>query len=422
MSLMIGVVGFGLQLLIGIGISRTLGAHGYGVYSFSLLVASVLIIPVDSGIATFLLRKSSINAYNREYEKFSENLLHGLVLTLLVTLIAMALVWLTGEMGGGFGGKLVALRHVLPIILILALTKITLSAVYSVQKVNKGQIVTMIVQPVVILAGVAWLFIAGASQHPRTQPENMLWVQLFAGVVVLFANLWLFSEFLTRLSARDAWQNFHLKDMKGIVLLTITGGIGWLTAQTDMLLMGIYMSPAELGIYKIAATAASVTNFSLVAANTILAPVIANYYSEKKFEEIEKIMKISVIFTTSIVVLTGVVIIFFGKVIINFLFGAEFGFAYYPMLILIFGQLVNCASGSVGVVLNMTGHEAHALRGTAVSGVFNIIVCVLLIPRWGAIGASIASASSLILWNAIMLHLARRKVGLRISLLSLWIK
>ena len=126
--------------------------------------------------------------------------------------------------------------------------------------------------------------------------------------------------------------------------------------------------------------------------------------------------------TTIIVATIAVILVIFGKYLIHMLFGVDFEPAYYPMLILVGGQLINCVAGSVGMVLNMTGHEVQALRGSTLCGLFNIVACALLIPRWGAMGAATASAASLVLWNLLMLYLVKRTVGMRCSLIGVWLR
>ena len=56
-------------------------------------------------------------------------------------------------------------------------------------------------------------------------------------------------------------------------------------------------------------------------------------------------------------------------------------------------------SGSVGVILNMTGKEKVFRNILSIALVINITLNILLITKFGIEGAAIASATSMIFWN-----------------------
>jgi O-antigen/teichoic acid export membrane protein len=97
-------------------------------------------------------------------------------------------------------------------------------------------------------------------------------------------------------------------------------------------------------------------------------------------------------------------------------FGAEYESAYVPLVILCVGQLVNASMGSVGALLNMTGHERDTTKSILVAAVVNVALNLSLVPHWGIIGAAVATASTLTVWNLIMWHKVRARIGIEPSL------
>jgi O-antigen/teichoic acid export membrane protein len=81
------------------------------------------------------------------------------------------------------------------------------------------------------------------------------------------------------------------------------------------------------------------------------------------------------------------------------LFGQEFVIAKTTLLILLIGQAVNAMSGSVGLILQMTGKEKVYQNILLIALVFNIMLNLFLIPKFGIEGAAIASAFSFLFWN-----------------------
>ena len=94
------------------------------------------------------------------------------------------------------------------------------------------------------------------------------------------------------------------------------------------------------------------------------------------------------------------------------LFGQEFVSGSPALIILSGAQLVNAAAGSVGLTLMMTGHERSTAYGLFVSAVVNVVLNAVLIPQFGVVGAAVATATSTILWNVLLIIEVYRKLGI----------
>jgi O-antigen/teichoic acid export membrane protein len=81
------------------------------------------------------------------------------------------------------------------------------------------------------------------------------------------------------------------------------------------------------------------------------------------------------------------------------IFGEQFKTGSAALIILAGGSLVNALTGSVGVLLQMTGRQKEYNYIVITAAGINIALNIILIPAYGIIGAAIASASSKILQN-----------------------
>jgi len=77
-------------------------------------------------------------------------------------------------------------------------------------------------------------------------------------------------------------------------------------------------------------------------------------------------------------------------------------------------KLINAACGSVGFLLNMTGHETETAKVIGTAAVFNVVMNLLLAPRFGLQGAAVATAVTFLLWNALLWRFAARCLGIRL--------
>ena len=194
----------------------------------------------------------------------------------------------------------------------------------------------------------------------------------------------------------------------------LTAAMHLVISQTDIVMLGIMKSEADVGIYSVAVKLALLTSAILIAFNTIIAPKFSELYYSGKIDELAYIAKkaAKLIFWTTTPIL--LVLIFFGKGILS-VFGDKFVVAYWALFFLVIGQFVNSAAGSVGYLLNMTGHQI-AFRNIILSaGALNILLNYFLIPHYGIYGAAIASMVCISLWNITASIYVKAKFGFRIA-------
>ena len=80
-------------------------------------------------------------------------------------------------------------------------------------------------------------------------------------------------------------------------------------------------------------------------------------------------------------------------------------------------QVVNFATGSVGYLLTMTGHQKIAIQLLLSCALLTSLLCFLLIPLWGKEGAAIAAGVNNIVLNVAMSIAVYRKTGINSTLL-----
>jgi len=83
------------------------------------------------------------------------------------------------------------------------------------------------------------------------------------------------------------------------------------------------------------------------------------------------------------------------------------------------GQAIAASAGSQLYVITMTGHEWSAARLLIGSAAFSAAASIVLIGLIGPTGAAIATAASLVLWNATMARFLRRRLGILPGVLAL---
>jgi O-antigen/teichoic acid export membrane protein len=86
--------------------------------------------------------------------------------------------------------------------------------------------------------------------------------------------------------------------------------------------------------------------------------------------------------------------------------------AWLVLLILSAAKVVAVWSGSCGLVLQFTGHQASMLRVSLLTSPLFFVLAIPATMRYGPIGVAAAAALITSLQNVIMVLLARRKTGM----------
>ena len=188
-------------------------------------------------------------------------------------------------------------------------------------------------------------------------------------------------------------------------------GFQFIITQIDALMIGIFMGSENAGFYTAASRIAVLITFGIASVNAVVAPMIAQYYSQQKFHELQRIVSIAAkgIFLFA---LTAAIILFaFGKLILG-LFGSGFNVAYLSLVILLIGQLIDSLAGSVGYLMTMTGHQREVMYVMGGCAVLNILLNMVMIPAFGLQGAAIVTTTTIALWNIILVKRVRVNLGI----------
>jgi O-antigen/teichoic acid export membrane protein len=203
----------------------------------------------------------------------------------------------------------------------------------------------------------------------------------------------------------------HASLLKTSLPMMVSTLMTLIIGQTGVLLIGVFQNEADAGYYSVAVKLATLTAFILNAVNSMVGPKFAELYHSDKLDSLFYIAKKSakLIFWTTSPLL--IVLLCFGKPILELVFGEEFGVAYWPMFMLIVAQFIHTCSGATGLFMNMTDHQNQFSKIMIVFATTNILLGILLIPLMGINGAAVAGMLSLGGWNVATLVFIKRKYG-----------
>ena len=208
----------------------------------------------------------------------------------------------------------------------------------------------------------------------------------------------------------------HIKNLTGFsfwIFLTASGSLVF--SYADTILIGYFMSNADVGIYRTAFQLTAVATFTTLAFHTVLYPKISAWESQGNFRGIENAL--SRAFTYSLLLAIPVCIggWILGERLLYFLYGASFTTGTPALFILLLVQVVNVFMYLGTMSLNSLNRPIGAFLVTAIAALVNIILDIVLIPIMGITGAALATLIAMTLNALIALFLLSKVISVKIE-------
>lgn len=408
MGLKIGAsaLGFVLNVLL----ARCMGISSFGVYNYVTAWRDLLIIPSLLGLDTMLVREVAVYK-----TKSSWGLLRGilrwsnllvLISSILIGLIAIAIF---SNLDLSDQPEML-LTFVLSMLLlpISALRNVRLAAMKGLRLVFLGLLPEMILVPIIVIGlSMGWYLFNDRSLNAPV----VVVAKLIATIITLAIGIYLLEKNLPT-PAKQADCQYETRGWaKDLLPFMLLGGMYVITSRSDTLMLGTMIGPEASGLYNPVIRGVQLLAFVLTAVNNVLSPNVAGLYAENKLSEMQRVITQS----SRIMLLVSLpmaAVLIFGSNWYLALFGEEFLPARWALIILCLGQLFSIASGSVGIILTMTGNERSNLIGSTINVTLNIILNWFWIPMWGLSGAAAATAVSTVGVNLFKVIEVRHKIGL----------
>ncbi|HUV42531.1 MAG TPA: flippase [Patescibacteria group bacterium] len=192
------------------------------------------------------------------------------------------------------------------------------------------------------------------------------------------------------------------KILKTSIPLTLSSTLFFLVAWTDIFMVGYFLPTVEVGVYRLTTLLSSQVIVFLLAINAIFTPFISEYHQGKKIKELESLYKVVTRWAFYFASLVFLIIAIAPRELLQ-VFGENYILGKNSMITLAAGHLISAGVGSVGFILIMTGYQNWELINSLILFILTLATNIILIPRFGIIGAAIATAFSIGLINIVRL-------------------
>ena len=400
-----------LTLAITILLGRQLGSGEFGQYAFVIAITTLIAIPSQAGLPQLVLRETAAAAVSANNSRIIKlwRFAHitAIGASILFSLIAVAVVLAIGT-----GPVTIqALLWGLAAVPFLALANIRGAALRGLSHVITGLVPETLARPLILLVLVVWLSRSGTLDTAESGLSLYFGAALIAfavGTVLLFQKTPT-AEHLSR-EPSD-----HRNWLTSAFLLGSATALFTINANADIVILGVFVDASQVGAYKMAVVASTFVAFGLQAFSPVLMPEVAKNFERQDREAMEHVTNQAAWAILAVSTFVTTLLVLFGDEVLESVIGADFAAGYQALVILCVGQLLGTVFGPVSILLNMTRHEKAIIKVLPISVLMNILMNFLLIPYFGIEGAAFATASSLLLMNAILWRLVIKHVEINPS-------
>lgn len=393
--------GAGIAFVMQLCLARWLGATAYGTYTYVVAWSGLLAIAAGMGFPTLVLRVLPDYSIREDWGRVRGMLATSLVGTVLIgALIALLGITLVLFLGGQSKASVPDTVIGFVMVPLLAVMALQQEMVRSFRRIGLAYAPSLLLRPGLIIVGAACVLAIG---H-HLDSSMALAVTTAATMFVIGLQAWRFRRALGRmvLSARPVYER-RIWIRAAIPLLLVTGFIV-IIEQTDIVMVGAILGDRAAGLYGAAAKTASLVGLILIAVNTIGAPMFSVLLAQNRREDLQQLASAIVAWAFWPSCLLSIILATCAPLVLA-TFGPAFASAEWSLRVLLVGQIINAAVGSVGWLMLLSGRQNVAARVYGWVALIHVVLLTALTPEFGIVGAAAATTLTMSLWN-IWLHAA----------------
>lgn len=360
--------------------ARYLGAEAYGLYAFAFSIASFVSIFADWGINGLLTRDFAANPQNQQSQLA---IALGVKIPATVATLAVVFAALSLTPSSPQSTLVIVLMSASNLLRVLSTAFL---AVFRAHLEMRYEAYAGIINRMMALAGGVMALVLGHGL------VTVLWIFVIASVAEFIYSAVIVGRRFTKVSVK-----FDFKEQKQMLLsaapFLLLVSFPVINYRLDSILLGVFDTKESIGIYN--AAYVLILNFIAVQqiVGRVLLPVFSKFEAREKmvFEKYYKgaIKLLLVLAFFAVLAVNG-----FGERIVALIYGPGYLESVRCLQILVFAVAFMLASHVLSTALIALKQEKQVVKSWFATVVVNVVFNGALIPKYGYIGACIATVAS----------------------------
>lgn len=402
----LGLKGLGVLLALAsqVVLARLLGVEGFGVYVTVVAWTTVLAVLGGFGMPLAAVRFLPLYVERQNWAAYRGFLHDSWRLAMASSLAISALALVAFGIVPALRPMLGAMLLGIPQVLLLALSGIVVSVLVAGQMPLRADGLFNVTRPILVILLVLAAWLQGGGNADSLDAHTALAMTIAAGVLTLVLQAVALRPLVAphwrgprSFSERPLWL------ASGIATLTGTAAYA-LMERLDTIMLSALVSPAEAGSFGVVSRLTLLIGVALTPVMAATGPIAAQLLARGDREGLQRVVGQGALVGTGLAVALGGGLVLFLPLLLR-LFGPDFDTGRSIAAILVLGQVASAMAGLAGFMLTLGGNNRTLVLILLGAVLLDFVLCMTLIPRFGALGAGVATTVSLAV-NAVALAAA----------------
>ena len=379
------------RFVVALVMARVLGVDDYGAYNLSVSLAFVVAGVANLGLDAAMERYLAVFTRRGDSGGVRGTLRLGVGVSLIGAIVTSAIFYLTAP---SIAAATADSASVVPLfrlaalaVPILTMTTVLSAAARGFLRMDHSSFAEKVVQPLVRTVLIVGLAVVGFDARAAV----VIFLGSFAAALVVLVRL-----ISQRVAAEPgpAVVRPHVKEIAAFSFpFWLAGMLTQVRKNVQPVLLGVFNNLASVGIFSVASSAQLVGHAVYLSISKSLRPILAGVLDAGDHAAAQRLYRT----TTRWTILTNlplfVMTVLYPSVILS-VFGESFTAGASALVILAFGELASVGTGTCGTVIDMSGYNRVKVINKFVWVGLSLGLNVVLIPRYGIIGAASAAVGA----------------------------
>jgi len=377
----------GVRFLVAVILARFLAAEQYGLYTLGLTVTEIVAALAGLGLGTALVRYIPVMRRQEDRAGIWGTLQLGVGIPMLISvLLAAGLFFLADPIANSLlhDSRMAPLLRLMSFFVpFFTWNDMAAAATRGFRNMRHTVISQLLTQPLVKFGLIALLVLFGLN------PARALTATGISQVVTAFLLVWFLNkQFPLNLPLNEGRR--MPRELLGFSLpVYLSGLLNIFGAQLQILFVAGYTNVYNAGVFALAQHATQFGELFQRSITMSAQPIFSELFGENKRQELAHLYRATTRWTFSLnLPLFLILVLLPGPVLA--LFGNSYAGGVVVLAILAWRCVIGTATGMCSSVIDMTGHTVLKLVNSAVRLGVSLGLGLLLIPRWGIVGAAAA--------------------------------
>ncbi|HEX3050730.1 MAG TPA: flippase [Aggregatilineaceae bacterium] len=396
------LISIGVTTLVQILTVRYLSKNAYGAFAYALSIATLGETIVTLGLDRAVTRFVPIYHEKEDYDR-----MFGTLLMVASTIFALSIILVLMVVGfqGFIADHLVNDQQAVDLLVILiALAPINafdniLTGLFAVFSSPKAIFFRKYVLGPALKIGIVLLLILGKSSVTFLAfgylASGLLGIAIFA---VLLVRMMREQDFFSRFNRKT--MNIPMREVLTFTIPLLASDLVYVVMNAmDAVLLEHNRGTGDVAAFRAVQPTARLNQVVLASFALLFTPAAARLFAQGDKEGINRLYWKNAVWVAIASFPIFALTFSLAGPVTSMLYGSRYEQSALIMAMLSFGYYFNAATGQNGLTLKVMGKLRYIVTVDILAAVINLVFNLILIPRYGAIGAAVGTMSTMIIFN-----------------------